>query len=57
MIKNTFLFLTIKILHVSGNYGTEDSYIVVKSVKCDFEIELSIVIFRGRTAAVLNSAP
>ena len=55
--KHTFIFLTIKIHHIIARYGTEDMNIVVKSVKCDFEVELSIVIVRGRTADVLNSAP
>ena len=54
--KHTFLFLTIKNLHIGGKYGTEDAYIVVRSVKCDFEVELSIVFVRGRTADILNPA-
>ena len=42
--RQIFLILTIKNPHISDKYGTEDAYIVVESVKCDFKVELSIVI-------------
>ena len=42
---------------ICGKYGSEDVYIVGKWVKVRFKSELSIVNVRGRTAAVLNSAP